>query len=80
MSFSGLNESNEKVFNNADSFSQAFDQAWMEVNLQDQENKISLDEKLKAVLELVKDHPFMISSPSQALKVADFRIRLRNLQ
>jgi hypothetical protein len=69
----------ERVFNNADDFAIAFDQAWKKCHHQPQEGKVSNEEKIKIVFEEIKDHPFIMESPSMARQVAEFRIRLLNL-
>tara|TARA_B100001964_G_scaffold42200_1_gene46716 strand:- start:90 stop:269 length:180 start_codon:yes stop_codon:yes gene_type:complete len=56
-----------------------FDEAWKNYQFEEANNEFSTDEKLKRVLERIKDHPFLIDSPSIALEVAQFRIRLLNL-
>ena len=58
----------EKQYNNADSFAMAFDEVW---------NKIDCDDlrlKIDRVLELLSNHPFLISYPENARKMAEFRI------
>ncbi len=79
MSFSKSTPGNERAFSNADSFAMAFDKAWE--SYQNKKNEVSLekDEKLKNVLEAIKDHPFLNESPEMAKEVAKFRIRLLNL-
>ncbi len=68
-----------RVFNNADSFASAFDDAWREHSLNQDLKEKSPEEKLIEVLELIKEHPLMKESPSQAKDIALFRIRLLNL-
>tara|TARA_B100001250_G_C19210349_1_gene533363 strand:- start:82 stop:303 length:222 start_codon:yes stop_codon:yes gene_type:complete len=68
-----------KVFNNADSFAMAFDEAWERTKLISNK-ELKKDEKIKKALELVKDHPFMEASYQEAEKVAKFRVRLLNLK
>ena len=60
----------EKVYNNADSFSMAFDEEWEKIKCEDKNKKI------KKVIELLSDHPFVISNPEMAEKIANFRINL----
>ena len=57
-----------KLYDNADSFAMSFDEEWENVDCDD----ISL--KIDKVLELLSDHPFLISSPENARKMAEFRI------
>lgn len=74
--FSPFNEKGDRLFNNADSFAMIFDEAWKNYQPEKDNHELSTDEKLKMVLERIKDHPFLIDSPSIALEVAQFRIRL----
>ena len=57
-----------KIYDNDDSFSMSFDEEWENVDCDD----IRL--KLDKVLELLSDHPFLISNPENARKMAEFRI------
>ncbi len=72
-------QNKNNLYNNADSFSMAFDEAW-KTETSDPEGSLKKEEKLKKVLETIKDHPFLISSNDEAIKVANFRIRLLGLQ
>ena len=38
------------------------------------------DEKIKMAFSKIKDHPFLINNPSEAINVAKFRIRLLQLK
>ena len=60
----------EKIYNNADSFSMAFDEEWEKIKCDDKAKKI------KKVIEVLSKHPFVISNPEMAVKIADFRINL----
>ena len=60
----------DKVYNNADSFSMAFDEEWEKIKCEDKAKKI------KKVIEVLSEHPFVISNPEMAVKIADFRINL----
>ena len=60
----------DKFYNNADSFSMAFDEEWEKIKCEDKNKKI------KKVIELLSDHPFVISNPEMAEKIANFRINL----
>ena len=60
----------DNLYNNADSFSMAFDEEWEKIKCEDKAKKI------KKVIELLSDHPFVISNPEMAVKIADFRINL----
>ena len=57
-----------KLFDNADSFAMSFDEEWENIDCDD----IGL--KIDNVLELLSDHPFLISNPENARKMAEFRI------
>ena len=58
----------DKLYDNADSFAMSFDEVWENVDC----NDIRL--KIDKVLELLSDHPFLISNPENARKIAEFRI------
>ena len=60
----------DKLYNNADSFSMAFDEEWEKIKCEDKNKKI------KSVIELLSDHPFVINNPEMAEKIANFRINL----
>ena len=60
----------DKLYNNADSFSMAFDEEWEKIKCDDKSKKI------KQVIELLSEHPFVISNPEMAEKIANFRINL----
>ena len=60
----------DKLYNNADSFSMAFDEEWEKIKCEDKSKKI------KQVIELLSEHPFVISNPEMAEKIANFRINL----
>ena len=60
----------DKLYNNADSFSMAFDEEWEKIKCEDKNKKI------KKVIELLSEHPFVISNPETAEKIANFRINL----
>lgn len=64
------------MFNNADSFAQAFDEAWKQHQRQQPEQALERDEKLALILEQLADHPFQLSQPELAAAVAAFRLRL----
>ena len=58
----------DKLYDNADSFAMSFDEEW--------ENIVCEDSLLKIdkVLERLSDHPFFVSNPENAKKMAEFRI------
>ena len=58
----------DKLYDNADSFAMSFDEEWENVDCDD----IRL--KIDKVLELLSDHPFLISNPENARKMAEFRV------
>ena len=60
----------DKLYNNADSFSMAFDEEWEKIKCEDKSKKI------KKVIKLLSEHPFVISNPEMAVKIANFRINL----
>lgn len=68
-----------QVFDNADSFAQAFDEAWSQLAAHSSSLEQPREARLAAVLEAVADHPFRRSSPELAEQVAQFRLRLLNL-
>lgn len=68
-----------QIFNNADSFAQAFDEAWQEHSRQDPSHGLSTAEKLEAILGRVAGHPFAEADPAMARQVGAFRIRLLDL-
>ncbi len=57
-----------KLYDNADSFSMSFDEEWKNIDCND------LQLKIDKVLELLSNHPFFISNPENARKMAEFRI------
>ena len=57
-----------KLYDNADSFAMSFDEKWENIDCED------LRLKIEKVLELLSDHPFLVSNPENAKKLADFRI------
>ena len=60
----------DKLYNNADSFSMAFDEEWEKIKCDDKSKKI------KKVINVLNEHPFVISNPELAVKIANFRINL----
>ena len=58
----------EKLYDNADSFAMSFDEAWKITDCDDPRLKID------KVLALLSEHPFLISNPENAKKMAEFRI------
>ena len=58
----------EKLYDNADSFAMSFDEEWKNIDCQD------LKMKIDKVIDLLSDHPFVISNPDKAKKISEFRI------
>ena len=58
----------DKLYDNADSFAISFDEQWKKIDCKDSRLKID------KVFELLSDHPFLISNPKNARKMAEFRI------
>ena len=58
----------DKLFNNADSFAMSFDEEWENIDCED------LESKMDKIFELLSDHPFLVSNPENARKMAEFRI------
>jgi len=58
----------DKLYDNADSFAISFDKEWENINCDD------LRLKIDKVFELLSEHPFLVSNPENARKMAEFRI------
>ena len=58
----------EKLYDNADSFSMSFDEEWNNIDCND--SKLKIDK----ILAILSDHPFLLSNPVNARKVAEFRV------
>jgi len=58
----------DKTYDNADSFSISFDKEWQKINCND------ITQKIDMVIEILHDHPFVISNPGNARDIAKFRI------
>ncbi len=58
----------DKLYDNADSFAMSFDEEWENIDSDD------IRYKIDKVFELLSDHPFLISNPENARKMAEFRI------
>ena len=58
----------DKTYNNADSFAKSFDEEWQKVNFDD------VTQRIDKVIEILSDHPFVISNPDNARNIAKFRI------
>ena len=57
-----------KLYDNADSFAMSFDEEWENIHCDDKNIKID------KVFETLSDHPFLISNPENARKMAEFRV------
>ena len=73
-----LESSNGNLYNNADSFAMAFDTAWKDCDLENDQD-IKIEEKIQITFEKIKTHPFLIENPIQAKNIALFRIKLLGL-
>lgn len=70
----------DRLFNNADSFAMAFDNAWKKLAQDSEFKTLNIEERIAKILESkIEDHPFLLDSPEQALQVAQFRVRLLGL-
>ena len=58
----------DKTYNNADSFAISFDDEWQKVDSND------INQKIDKVIEILSDHPFVISNLDNARNLAKFRI------
>ena len=58
----------DKTYNNADSFAISFDEEWQKVNCND------ISQKIDKVIEILSDHPFVISNLDTARNIAKFRV------
>ena len=58
----------DKIYNNADSFANSFDEEWLKLDCND------VRAKIEKVIEILSDHPFVISNPDNAKNIAEFRI------
>ena len=58
----------DKLYDNADSFAMSFDEEWKKFDCED------LQLKIDKVIELLSEHPFLVSNPKNARKIAEFRV------
>jgi len=58
----------DKLYDNADSFAMSFDEVWKNIDCDDM--RLNIDK----IFDLLSDHPFLISNPENARKMAEFRI------
>ena len=70
--------SNQNLYNNADSFAMAFDEAWKDSTLENNQD-LNIEERIQITFEKIKNHPFLIENPNQSKNLALFRIKLLGL-
>ena len=70
--------SNDNTYNNADSFSIAFDAAWKDYE-KETDKIISLEEKIEETLKKIETHPFLLDNPIESKNIALFRVKLLGL-
>ena len=58
----------DKLYDNADSFCMSFDEQWHKVKCD------NTDLKIDKIIEILSEHPFVISNLENAKKIARFRI------
>ena len=58
----------DKLYEYADSFAMSFDEEWENIVCED------LRLKIDKVFERLSEHPFLVSNPENARKMAEFRI------
>ncbi len=58
----------DKTYDNADSFAKSFDDEWQKVDCND------MAQKIDKVIEILSDHPFVISNLANARNIAEFRV------
>ncbi|MDA0717916.1 MAG: hypothetical protein O2839_06840 [Cyanobacteria bacterium] len=68
-----------RVFNNADSFAQAFDEAWQKHEQENPQHGLDPAAKADLMIEWLGDHPFLQNQPELAHQVKAFRLRLLGL-
>ena len=73
-----LEASNGNLYNNADSFAMAFDEAWKGSDLE-KDKDLDIEKKIQITFEKIKDHPFLVKNPIQSKNIAIFRIKLLQL-
>ena len=58
----------DKLYDNADSFATSFDEEWEKIECED--SKIKIDQ----VINILSNHPFVISNRKIAKEIAKFRV------
>ena len=56
-----------------------FDRTWRQSAKTVEFSELSIDERIDVVIKQMEDHPFLQTEPEQARQVANFRVRLLNL-
>ena len=69
----------DRTFNNHDGFAMVFDRTWRQSAKTVEFSELSIDERIDVVIKQMEDHPFLQTEPEQARQVANFRVRLLNL-
>ena len=69
----------DRTFNNPDGFAMVFDRTWRKSAKTVEFSELSIDERIDVVIKQMEDHPFLQTEPEQARQVANFRVRLLNL-
>jgi len=69
----------DRLFNNADSFAQVFDDTWKRLSRGHASGSGGSEALLEAVLSQLADHPFAQADQAMARQVGEFRIRLLGL-
>ena len=69
----------DRTFNNPDGFAMVFDRTWRQSSKKVEFSDLSIDERIDVVIKQMEDHPFLQTEPEQARQVANFRVRLLNL-
>ena len=58
----------DNIYNNADSFAISFDEEWEKLSCND------IKMKIEKIIDILSEHPFVISNPLQAKNIAEFRV------
>ena len=73
-----LEASNGNLYNNADSFAIAFDSAWKDCALENDQER-NIEDRIQITFRKIKTHPFLIENPIESKNIALFRIKLLGL-
>ena len=74
-----LEANGNNSYNNADSFSMAFDSAWKDNDIE-KNKQLNIAEKIEITLKKIENHPFLINNPTESKNIALFRIKLLGLR